>query len=123
MLSHWGKHLILNARQCCPIAIGNPRIIEHFLTDIVKKIDMKAYGRPQIMHFGEGNKSGYTAVQLIETSNIILHLCDESGDGYFDVFSCKNFDEYVAKAVVQEWFKPRQIDMKIVLRDSKFPMQ
>lgn len=123
MLSHWGKHMIVNARHCCPVAIGSPRIIEQFLADMVKKIDMKAYGRPLIERFGEGNKAGYTAIQLIETSHLALHLCNESGDGYFDIYSCKNYDEYVAKAVIQQWFKPHQMDMKIVLRDAKSPMQ
>jgi S-adenosylmethionine/arginine decarboxylase-like enzyme len=73
-------------------------------------------------HFGEGNKSGYTGVQLIETSNIIFHLCDETGDGYFNIFSCKYFSENVARVVVEEWFKPEYVDMKVVDRDAKFPM-
>tara|TARA_R110000868_G_C10765720_1_gene754288 strand:- start:51 stop:425 length:375 start_codon:yes stop_codon:yes gene_type:complete len=121
-LRYWGRELLLNARKCNSQAISNPRIIELFLQDMVKKIDMKAYGRPMIEHFGEGNKSGYTAIQLIETSNIILHLCDETGDGYFNIFSCKHFSENVARVVVEEWFKPEYIDMKVVDRDAKFPM-
>lgn len=121
-LRYWGKELLLNARKCQSQAISNPRHIELFLEDMVKKIDMKAYGRPLIQHFGEGNKSGYTAVQLIETSNIVLHLCDETGDGYFNIFSCKNFSENVARVVVEEWFKPEHVDMKVALRDAKFPM-
>ena len=119
---HWGKELILNARKCHSQPISNPRIIELFLNDMVKKIDMKAYGRPLIQHFGEGNKSGYTAVQLIETSNITLHLCDETGDGYFNIFSCKDFSENIAQLVVQEWFKPEYIDMKVLSRDAKIAM-
>lgn len=121
-LRYWGKELLLNARKCQSQAISNPRNLDLFLQDMVKKIDMKAYGRPLIQHFGEGNKSGYTGVQLIETSNLIFHACDESGDLYCNVFSCKWFDEYIARAVVQEWFSPEHVEMKVVLRDAKFPM-
>jgi S-adenosylmethionine/arginine decarboxylase-like enzyme len=78
---------------------------------------MKAYGKPRIQHFGEGNKSGYTLVQLIETSNITGHFCDESGDAYLDIFSCKHFCEHTASKTIQKWFEPSQIDMKLIERD------
>jgi S-adenosylmethionine/arginine decarboxylase-like enzyme len=93
-----------------------------FLEAMVQRIDMKAYGRPLIQHFGSGNKSGYTAIQLIETSNIMLHACDETGDMYLDIFSCKWFDENVARVVVQQWFKPEGIDLKVIDRDARVPM-
>jgi S-adenosylmethionine/arginine decarboxylase-like enzyme len=75
-----------------------------------------------LKHFGEGNKSGYTLVQLIETSNITGHFCDDSGDAYLDVFSCKYFDENVVQHVVNTWFKPESIDMKVLSRDAKIAM-
>ena len=123
MLKHWGQHCIMNARKCNSLAISNPRVIELFTNDMVKRIDMVAYGRPQIQHFGSGNKSGYTLVQLIETSNITAHFCDETGDAYLDVFSCKWFDPVIAKVVVEQWFKPEHIDMMMVARDAKIKME
>ena len=119
---HWGRHCIINARKCYSLSISNPRNIELFTEDLIKRIDMKAYGKPLLKHFGEGNKSGYTLVQLIETSNITAHFCDESGDAYLDVFSCKHFDENVVQHVVNTWFKPESIDMKVLSRDAKIAM-
>jgi len=118
----WGRHLILNARKCNSLRISNQRTIELFAQDMVKKIDMTPFGRPQVLYFGEGNKAGYTLIQLIETSNITGHFCDDTGDAYLDVFSCKYFDEHVAKAVVQTWFEPEWMDMKVVERDAKVLM-
>jgi S-adenosylmethionine/arginine decarboxylase-like enzyme len=118
----WGRHLILNARKCNSIRITNQRTIELFAQDMVKKIDMTPFGKPQVLYFGEGNKAGYTLIQLIETSNITGHFCDDTGDAYLDVFSCKYFDENVAKAVVQEWFQPEWMDTKVVERDAKVLM-
>jgi S-adenosylmethionine/arginine decarboxylase-like enzyme len=83
---------------------------------------MKAFGRPMIQHFGEGDKAGYTLVQLIETSNITGHFCDNSGDAYLDIFSCKWFDENVVQNVVASWFKPESINMKVLARDAKIYM-
>ena len=127
MLKHWGLHCIMNARRCQSLAISSPRTIEHFTADLVRRIDMKAFGKPLLYHFGEGNKAGYTLVQLIETSNITGHFCDETGDAYLDVFSCKSYDPYVVRAVVQEWFKPEHIDVMVIARDAgkrmeKYPL-
>ena len=118
----WGRHLILNARKCNSMRISNQRTIELFAQDMVKKIDMTPFGRPQVMYFGEGNKAGYTLIQLIETSNITGHFCDDTGDAYLDVFSCKYFDEHIARAVVQNWFEPEWMDMKVIERDAKVLM-
>lgn len=123
MLRHWGHHCLMNARKCNSLAISSPRVIEHFTHDMVKRIEMVAYGQPQIQFFGSGNKSGYTLVQLIETSNITAHFCDETGDAYLDVFSCKWFDPMVAKRVVEEWFKPEHIDVMVVSRDARWAME
>jgi S-adenosylmethionine/arginine decarboxylase-like enzyme len=121
-MKHWGKELLLNARKCSSVRINNPRNIELFLGSIVQKIDMKAYGKPQIHFFGSDNKCGWSAFQLIETSNISLHACEESGDCYINIFSCRFFDEHIAKAVVQDWFVPESMDMKVIHRDAKYLM-
>ena len=79
---------------------------------------MVAYGQPMIQHFGEGDKAGFTLVQLIETSNITGHFCDESGDVYLDVFSCKEFNPKVVEEVVTHYFAPQSIDLLILERTA-----
>lgn len=79
---------------------------------------MKAYKEPQIQHFGEGNKAGYTLVQLIETSNITGHFCDTTGDAYLDIFSCKEFDKQVVRQVILEHFQPQLLDIKVIGRQA-----
>ena len=113
---------MINAQRCNQLAISNPRVIELFTNDLVQRIDMKAYGRPLIQHFGEGNKSGYTLVQLIETSNITAHFCDQTGDAYLDIFSCRAFDAGVAQNVIATWFKPESMDCKVIERQAGVKM-
>lgn len=118
----WGKHAIINAFRCPIHLINNKANIHAFTVDLVTRIDMVAYGLPMIQHFGEGNKAGFTLVQLIETSNIIGHFCDESGDAYLDVFSCKDFNPAVVEAVVKHYFAPQSVDLITLERLAGRPM-
>jgi S-adenosylmethionine/arginine decarboxylase-like enzyme len=112
----WGFHLMLNVGKCRPDTIRCAQNIERFTKQLVKDIDMKAFGEPQIVMFGEGDKKGYTLVQLIETSNICAHFCEESNDFYLDVFSCKPFDNNDVKACVHKFFEPTSMNEHYVQR-------
>jgi S-adenosylmethionine/arginine decarboxylase-like enzyme len=107
MSEAFGQHLIVDAAGCND-GISDRDTIAEFADALVKAIDMKAYGAPWIEHFGHDlpKTSGFTLVQLIETSNITAHFCDDSGEAYFDIFSCKTFDEAMAIEVIQQYFEP-----------------
>ena len=72
---------------------------------------------PQVIHFGEDDKLGYTLVQLIETSNIVAHFCDDTGNFYLDVFSCKPYENAVVIETVKEFFKPGYVRDRYVERE------
>lgn len=99
--------------------ISCPANVYRFSKDLVRKIDMVPFGEPQIHRFGTGNKAGITLVQLIETSNITAHLCDETGDGYIDVFSCKDYDARVVEQLVREYFEPKHLDSTTIMRQAR----
>jgi S-adenosylmethionine/arginine decarboxylase-like enzyme len=120
-LRTWGKHLILDAAGCSPKRISCPIVIGNFTRDLVKRIDMKAYGEPQIVMFGTGNKKGYTLIQLIETSNIAGHFVEENNSMYLDVFSCKDFDPSIVKDLVSEYFDAQKFNTRVLLRQA--PLQ
>ena len=119
MNKSWGKHLVLDAASCTPASIRCPANIHRFTQVLVKKIDMVAYGPPQIVMFGSGNKKGYTLVQLIETSNICAHFVEETNDMYLDVFSCKDFDPHIVVGIVAEYFKPADVQTRCMLRQAE----
>jgi S-adenosylmethionine/arginine decarboxylase-like enzyme len=114
----WGFHAMLNLARCKGSTIRCPKHIDNFTKTLVKRIDMKAYGQPQIVRFGEGNKMGYTLVQLIETSNITGHFCEETNDAYLDVFSCKPFQMETVVATAKEYFEPEDFNMSYVERQA-----
>jgi S-adenosylmethionine/arginine decarboxylase-like enzyme len=98
-----------------------PKIIGSFSDHLVKQIDMVPYGRPQIQHFGSGNKAGYTLVQLIETSNIVAHFVEETNDMYLDVFSCKPYDPLIVLQVVHRFFSPLGMSHTFLSRQAGRP--
>jgi len=116
IIKFWGKHVILTARNCHPQSIRCLKTIELFSSTLVQNIDMVPYGTPQIVHFGEDDKKGYTLVQLIETSNIVCHFVEEHNDMHLDVFSCKDFNPYTVESTVRQHFYPSEIQTQTLLR-------
>jgi S-adenosylmethionine/arginine decarboxylase-like enzyme len=119
MLTTWGKHLIVDAANCTSFSIRSSSHIHNFTKELVRKIDMVAYGEPQIVMFGSGNKKGYTLVQLIETSNITAHFVEETNDMYLDVFSCKDFDPHVVVGLVADYFRPEEVKTHVLNRQAE----
>lgn len=118
MINSWGYHMTLDCKACDIDKVSNYDVVHDFAKQLVKDIDMVAYGEPQIVNFGSGNKAGFTLVQLIETSNICAHFCNEDGNAYIDVFSCKTFDQSVVVKLVQHYFNPQNVKTNFMFRDA-----
>ena len=121
-MANWGYHLILDCSGCEVEAITSAENITAFAKQLVKDIDMVAYGEPQVVNFGSGNKAGYTLVQLIETSNICAHFVPDDQEGgtamYLDVFSCKPFDPQKALEVAANFFKFKKYNTAYIERQA-----
>ena len=118
-MSAWGYSAMYNLSRCNPYSIRCAVRITDFSKELVKRIDMVPYGNPIIKHFGTGNKTGYTLIQLIETSNITAHFVEENNSAYVDVFSCKDFESKEVEKVLMEFFQPHHIDSQMVPRQAK----
>ena len=117
-MTAWGYLLSLDIARCVPNTIRCPTRIAAFTNHLVRDIEMVAFGPPQIVWFGSGNKGGFTLVQLIETSSITAHFCEETNDAYLDVFSCKPFAPDTVKRIVNQHFSPETIRSHFVLRNA-----
>jgi S-adenosylmethionine/arginine decarboxylase-like enzyme len=104
-LPSWGKHLVVDASGCTE-AINDKDTIIKFTKQLVKDIDMVAFGEPQVEWFADHdpNKAGYTLVQLIETSAIVIHFVPQTWTLHCDVFSCKDFEGSVVIDLLKEYF-------------------
>ena len=121
-MAYWGYHLLLDCAELDHAAITSHDTIYNFVKRLVKDIDMVAYGEPQIVNFGSGNKAGYTLVQLIETSNIVAHFVPDDGMGgnamYLDVFSCKEYDDQIVIQLVKEYFVAKYVRPNYLTRQA-----
>jgi S-adenosylmethionine/arginine decarboxylase-like enzyme len=79
---------------------------------------MVPYGEPIIAKFGSGDKTGYTLVQLIETSNISAHFADETQEIYLDVFSCKPYEASVVENLLVKYFNVRTVRIGTIERKA-----
>lgn len=120
MSTYWGYHLMLDCSGCDHDKITNGENITAFTKELVKRIDMVAFGEPIVEHFAthDPNKAGYSMVQLIETSNISMHAVDKDNTMYLDVFSCKPFNNDDVIATVKEFFGAQKIRLNYVTRHA-----
>jgi S-adenosylmethionine/arginine decarboxylase-like enzyme len=117
-MTHWGYHLMLD---CSGMNnnICNKQAIEDFTKELIQEIEMEAVGDPTIYFLSpEPDNSGYSLMQMIQTSNITAHFVDQAMSGYIDVFSCRSFDINKAEAVVQKYFSPTSIRKNFLTRQA-----
>ena len=106
----WGYHLILDCENCNLESINNNIIIRNFVLTLLERIDMQAFGDPQIELLLPGTENeGYSLLQMITTSNITAHFVNKTGNAYIDVFSCKQFENSIVIKTVEEFFSPESI--------------
>ncbi|MBE0697477.1 MAG: S-adenosylmethionine decarboxylase [Anaerolineaceae bacterium] len=114
----WGWHLVLNLYDCNPKLIQSAAVIRQFVIDLCQVIDMRRFGEPTIVNFGDDPRvAGYSLVQLIETSNICAHFADQSRSVYLDIFSCKQFDPETAASFCIAAFQAQKASGTFISRD------
>jgi len=88
----WGLAMSIDLAHCNPNTIRDPLALKEFIIKICDFINMKRYGEPLIERFGENERvSGYSIVQLIQTSCITGHFIEETNGACIDIFSCKSY--------------------------------
>ena len=98
------KHLIIRAEVIRPIT--GEKEIKKWLRKLVKKIDMNIIKGPYAAYVSKEGNRGITAIVMIETSHIAIHVWDEVSPALVqcDVYSCAEFSssEVLMEFVVME---------------------
>ena len=90
------------------------------MKDFVDSIDMKIFMGPYVKYCNmEGNR-GITAVAIIETSHIAMHVWDEPSPALmqFDVYSCAKFDVEKICEKIKKDFNIQKIEYKFLNRET-----
>ncbi len=91
-MTPWGMNVSIDLHSADPKMIRDGKVIARFMKDLVKYIDMKAYGEPIVVTFEDTPVvAGYSALQLIETSSITAHFANSTNSIHLDIFSCKYY--------------------------------
>ena len=113
----WGMLTSIDIHGCDSDLIRDPEAIREFTIQLCDLIQMKRFGEPVIVNFGEDERvSGYSLTQLIETSLISAHFANQSNTVYLDVFSCKYYDPDQTAEFAKNFFKGKDYARNIVLR-------
>jgi S-adenosylmethionine/arginine decarboxylase-like enzyme len=114
LLQH--KHLIVRALVQEPPKL--PELIIQWKRDLIRAIGMKVMLGPYAAYSWLPGNRGLTAVTVIETSHIALHVWDEQDPALFqlDVYTCSDLD---IKAVFDalEQFKPVKVTSRFLDRE------
>jgi len=103
---HWGLAVGIDLQRCNMDKINNPDIIRDFVIGVCDYISMKRFGEPIIIKFGNDPKlSGYSLMQLIETSSITGHFKDFDGSVFLDIFSCKPYSPHATSIFCKKYFR------------------
>jgi S-adenosylmethionine/arginine decarboxylase-like enzyme len=109
----WGWHTIIDGAECELELMKDKDNIQNCVNEILEKTKMHPMG-PTVFEYAESTEdhievAGYTAVQIITTSCLVMHLAEHSRSIYFDFFSCKPYDKEVVKELVTKYFKCKSI--------------
>lgn len=116
--NQWGLLVSVDLGDCDHERICSGETIKQFAIDLAKYIDMKRYGEPVVVRFGDDPKvQGYSLMQLIETSLISGHFAEDTDRAFIDVFSCKGYPPEKTAEYCKEYFGARKMQYSISFRD------
>ena len=119
LLEH--KHLIVRAE------LNNPpnctTAIEAWMKKLVKQIDMNILMGPYSVYSDMVGNRGLTAVTIIETSHIALHVWDEVEPALaqLDVYTCSTLNIEDVFEAMNEW-QPVKVEYKYIDRENQLTL-
>ena len=115
----FGWELNLDLYGCNPVKIRSREDILAFIVQLCDDVlEMKRYGEPWAERFGLGHAetSGYSVVQLIETSSVIGHFSEGKNSVYLDIFSCKPYDQTAVCDFARKFFDAESVTEHFIER-------
>lgn len=113
----WGLQTSLDIYDCDPGTIRDADRIRRYVIELCDMIGMKRFGECKVVHFGEEERvSGYSMIQLIETSLISGHFANLTNSAYIDIFSCKPYDPEKAARFSRNFFQGKSLQIHVTER-------
>jgi len=112
---HLGLSVGIDLERCHMDKINDPDLIEQFIIGLCDYIGIKQFIDPIIIKFNNTPKlSGYTIVQLIETSSITANFKNFDGSAFIDIFSCKGYHPRNAAQFCKKFFSAQHMNIRYI---------
>ena len=113
------KHLVYTASVKDPTK--DPKVIEVFLTELVKIVDMIIFMPAVAKYCDDPGNAGVTGVVVITTSHASVHVWD-TGLLQMDLYSCKEFDENKVFDHIKGYFDVLEDSYDLIDRSPKWKL-
>ena len=112
------KHLIIRAEAVKPPTDGE--WLKDWMMAFIESIDMKVFMGPYVKYCSMPGNRGITAVAIIETSHIAMHIWDEPKPALMqlDVYSCGDFSPNDICSKIMKDFDIHKIEYKYLNRET-----
>ena len=120
------NHLLINAKSVANSAkkstLTSKRRMKKWLTLLVEQIGMHKIAGPFVHYVNKPGNKGLTAVVMIETSHIALHVWDEPQPAHiqFDIYTCSGLNVYETLYRVVNELQITEIDWVFYDREKGF---
>ena len=121
----YGPELILDLHDCDTETFSR-KSLRAFGKAICKEIGMTPHkfrsepwdddGVPAEECQTKPETKGYSAIQFLMESSIVIHTLEIKKLALINIFSCNEFDRNKAKRFTKNWFGAKQITSRLVMR-------
>ena len=112
------KHIIIRAEALR--APTDEEQLKDWFEEFIRSINMKLFMGPYVKYCEMPGNRGITAVAIIETSHIAMHIWDEPSPALmqFDVYSCGELNVENICQKIKEDFDITKIEYKFLNRET-----
>ncbi len=113
----YGMELLLDFKGVDLSDLSRKKLEDYFI-QLCDLIQMKRHGEPLFWEDDSDTPhlNGVSAIQFIETSNVVCHGLPLLKAVYINVFSCKAFDTEAAKRFSAEFWQAESVVFTVVTR-------
>lgn len=119
----YGPELILDLHGC-DVTTFSRKSLRLFAKGMCKEIGMTPHkfvswdddGVPVEECQTKPDTKGYSAIQFLMESSIVIHTLELHREAFVNIFSCKQFNRTKARRFAKKWFKTERITSRLIIR-------
>lgn len=105
-------HIIIDLKNVPQKVLTNKGGLKEFLRELPEKIEMNILAGPTVVA-GIPQNPGLSGFVLIDYSHISVHTFNQYAQALVDIFSCKPYDQNLAREEVLKYFQVEPGEAKI----------